>query len=525
MWLERARRHPDDAYAWLMAHREINGQPPLHIPALEHIARDRHPRVVVQKSAQIGLTELAVNLALHAADTLCGGRGNVLYLMPTRDQVEDFAQSRFDAAIQDSAYLRSRLQPEPPRRKGADSMRQKLLGRGRIFLRSCESTRQVASIDADRVIIDEFDETREGTLERAEKRLASSRDPSLLILSTPRLPESGINAMFLASDQRYYFIRCPACDEEQALEWPESVDFERARVACRTCRGPMNVLAKGRWIATHSENTPVHGYHLNRLYSPWANIPAMIEASQATTPLALQEFYNSDLGLPFVPPGGGLDLNALDACRGDYVQADYAGEPCVMGVDVGLKLHVVIRETQPRKRRSDRTAERFVARLWFAGEVDWAELDALMEKYNVKTAVFDLQPERHKALEFAKGSRRDVLVADYNRSEPGHEVLKGHPPAVRANRVDLMDQVAQRFRDRDVALPRDARHVGGRYKDGFGELYRQLMAPQRVPIKDGQGNLDYRWRDGGRDDHYFHAEVYALLAERVSRRNLIEAAW
>jgi phage terminase large subunit GpA-like protein len=107
----------------------------------------------VQKSAQVGLTELAVNRALHAADTALGGRGNVFYVMPTKEQVEDFAQARFDAAIQDSAYLRSRLQPEPPRRKGADSTRQKQLGNGRIFMRGAESSRQVASIDADLVIL------------------------------------------------------------------------------------------------------------------------------------------------------------------------------------------------------------------------------------------------------------------------------------------------------------------------------------------------------------------------------------
>ena len=63
----------------------------------------------------------------------------------------------------------------------------------------------------------------------------------------------------------------------------------------------MNVLAKGRWLAQAPGND-VHGYHISRLYSPWANIPEMIEASKAITPFAVQEFQNSDLGRPSCRP-------------------------------------------------------------------------------------------------------------------------------------------------------------------------------------------------------------------------------
>jgi hypothetical protein len=491
------------------------------MPALVDIARDFHAKIVVQKSAQVGLTELAVNRALHAADSGYAGRGNVLFLMPTLDQIEDFAQARFDAAIQDSVYLRRRLQPEPPRRKGADSMRQKQLGHGRIFLRGTESTRAVSSLDADLVILDEFDQMREGTLSRAEKRLASSRQPCLFVLSTPRLPEAGINALYLSSDQRRYFIPCPACGEEQSLTWNENVDMERAIIVCRTCRAGMNVLVQGGWRVGAPENTQVHGYHLSRLYSPWANIPEMILASQATTPLALQEFYNSDLGEPFVPPGGGLGLNELDAARRKYSVQKYAGQPCVMGVDVGIKLHVVIRETKPR-RSSFPPLPEFQPRLWFAGQVGFDELDRLMTKFNVLSCAIDEQPERHKAREFLEQSQGGVWLVTYNRHEMGLDV-QGR--MIKAHRVDFMDQVVERFRRGEAILPEDARNLGGQIKDGYAEYYREMMAPKRVPFRDARGNFDYRWDEGARDDHYFHAEVYALIAEQVRDWHIIVPIW
>ena len=211
-----------------MAHRRVGERSLTHLPALAEIARDAHPLVVVMKSAQVGLTELEVNLALHTADTGYAGRGNVLFLMPNQNQMDDFARSRFDRAIQDSAYLRERLQPEPPRRKGADSMRLKRVGDGYIYLRGADSQRQIASVDADLVILDEFDQMGEGVLELAEKRIASSRAGRIVVASTPRYPEAGIDALFRESDRRRYLLPCPSCGLEQALTWAANVDQERA---------------------------------------------------------------------------------------------------------------------------------------------------------------------------------------------------------------------------------------------------------------------------------------------------------
>ena len=112
----------------MMAHLAIGAGPPLPLPYLADVMRDPSALVVLQKSAQVGATTALVALALWAADTGYAGRGNVLFCMPTQNQMDDFAQARFDALIQNSPYLRRRLQPEPPRRKGADSKRLKHLG-------------------------------------------------------------------------------------------------------------------------------------------------------------------------------------------------------------------------------------------------------------------------------------------------------------------------------------------------------------------------------------------------------------
>lgn len=519
LWRELTRRHPHDPHAWAMAHRRIRRTLPEHLPWLADLARDDHPVVVVQKAAQVGVSEMLTSLALWAADTAYAGRGHVLYLLPTQTLSDDFAQGRLDRAIQDSPYLRGRVRPEPPRRKTADNKRVKGIGPGLIYLRGAESRRQVASIDADLVVLDEYDQMDDAIHALAEKRLGSSRRGLLRLASTPRLPEAGINALYRESDQRRYFLPCPACHREQPLVWPENVDRERALVVCRTCRAPMDLRATGRWVPAKPGNVRMHGYHLNKLYSPWADIGAMLWAADATTPAQVQEFQNSDLGETYAPPGGGLSLHDLDACRSDYGGADYAGEPCDMGVDVGLRLHVVIREHAS-------TAPRFGVqrppRLWFAGEVGWPELETLAERYNVRSAVIDALPEGSRAREFAQARRGDVRLAHYGRQQSGHQIVDAtvsQPAIDQINRTEALDEVMQRFRDRAVALPRDARQLGGRFKDGLGEYYREVLAPQRTLERDATGNWVARWLEHGKDDHYAHAELYCMrAAERPGGR-------
>ena len=353
--------------------------------------------------------------------------------------------------------------------------RLKHIGPGYVFLRGTDSRRQIASVDADLVILDEYDQMAEGVLELAQRRTASSRAPRIIVASTPRDPEAGINGLFLQSDQRRYLLPCPSCGREQYLTWQHNVDLERALVVCRDCRAPMDVLVPGRW-EPQAPGNQLHGYHLGRLYAPWANIPAMIEASQAPTPLGRQEFYNSDLGEPFTLPGGGLSPDVLDRCRQEYTFADYAGQQCVMGVDVGLKLHVVVREL-PEGWRSDPARPR---PLWVADILDdFEELEPIAERFNVAAVVLDADPEVRKVTEFVKAHKGPARAARYNRFEPGYELVPsghGRPRMIRLHRVEAIDRALGRFHEGVAALPSDARNLGGSVRTGHGEYYRELLA-------------------------------------------------
>ena len=196
--------------------------------------------------------------------------------------------------------------------------------------------------------------------------------------------------------------------------------------------------------------------------------------------------------------GGGLTLDVLDRCREEYSREEYAGERCVMGVDIGIKLHVVIRELSEQAREDPARPRR----LWFAGIVDaFEDLEALMERFNVAGTVIDAQPEVHKVAEFARRHPLQVRVAWYGRQDSGFEWVSaqdGRPDGLRLNRLEALEHAFQRFHDRLAALPAEARQLGGRSRRGHGEYYRELRALQRTLEQDAQGNWRERWFDRAR---------------------------
>ena len=283
----------------------------------------------------------------------------------------------------------------------------------------------------------------------------------------------------------------------------------------------MDPWLAGRWEVQAPGNTAIHGYALNRLYLPWCQLGPMVEASKATTPAALRAFYTSDLGEPFAPPGSSLSPDDLDRCRADYDLSDYAGEDCVMGIDVGLRLHVVIRQLPPHRDEQSTTPaeEADDRRLWSAGEVStFEELEPLWERFHVRMTVIDAQPELHKAAEFARLHPDAVWLARYSAGVDGPRQEWGddqRPNFYHVNRTMVLDELADRIWDGTLGLPRQARRLGGREKRGHGEYYRELLALQRTIDDDASDNPLGRWIKRG-DDHYAHAEVYAMLAERLS---------
>ena len=505
----------DTLLAWLdLARPTVHGQPYGHAgipPCLVALYQDEAPEIVVLKSAQVGVSEYLISMALWAVDTQAGDRGVGLYVFPAIAQVSDFVRARVDPAIEESAYLAARVRPVKgvltSSSKFADNVGLKRVGKGYLYFRGSNASAGLKSVDADIVVYDEVDELRPGTLDRGAKRLGSSKLAWQRYASCPTYPERGIDALWQRSDRRRWFLRCDACGKRQYLIFPTNVR-EDGEVICGACHRRIDRLGHGEWVA-EKPGEGLHGYHVSRLTDPRADVGRTatlgyrILKREETNQSAIQEYYNQDLGVPYSPEGGQISRGEVAACCADYSLEDWGPMAaktggCSMGVDVGAVLHVRVDALGPEGK----------PRAAYVGTVrDWQALRALMPRYDVRRCVIDAEPEHHAAREFANEFRGRVWLCNYPNTatwihaEPA--VWNDPENAVSAHRTLLLDAVAARIRERRIEYPRELLAIAG-----FAE---QITAPIRVIERDAAGRDVARYVETG-PDHYAHAEAYCLLA-------------
>jgi hypothetical protein len=496
-----------DALVWAVTYRKIRGESFTVIPPLVDVYRDQSQEVVVTKAAQVFVSEYCINLAFWVADTRQGKRGNVLYVFPAKEQVGDFSRARVDTAVEESAYLQGRVQPEKgihPIGKPTDNVGLKRVGNGYIYFRGSNAEAGLISVDADLVIYDEVDRLKPATMSLGKKRLGSSLLGWQRYVSTPKYPETGVDLLWLRSDRRRYHLRCEHCGERQPLSFPDNVR-EDGEVICRRCHGGLNRLAPGEWVP-ENPGAELRGYHMTKLLSPRADIRALARLGYAigrrdvTDPSEIQEFWNQDLGLPHAPEGGQLSRAEIEACRAEYSLDEWAPRGCTMGVDIGAKLHVRVNAPGPEGK----------IRAVFIGTVlSFEELDGLMAQYDVSCCVVDAEPEHHSARNFANRFAGRVWLCHYpNTATWPHQeaaVWDEEERTVSAHRTLTLDATFARVRERRIEYPREVL--------ALPEFAEHMMAPIRVIEKDKAGNLVAKYVEGSRPDHYAHAENYAYIAE------------
>ena len=499
---------------WSEYHRAFGGGP-MRVPGpLREIYESSATRLVIMKAAQMGLSEYAINLALHTADTGRAGRGNALYIQPGGEHVGDFVQARVNPAVQASNHLLSRIRPGGSTRD-PDKVGLRRVGRGYTYWRTAGSRAGLKSVDADTLILDEYDEMPAGTLDLASHRLDSSAAPLTRIISTPTYPGAGIEPEYLAGDRRLYLLPCDACGLEQALEWETNVaGLERV---CADCRQSMEAVvrrawesgAAGRWRSTNP-GAPYASYRLSQLYRPTADLAAIAVALASPVVARRTEAWNQHLGLPYSPPGGQLSLEELQRlCTAPFTLDEIAGvHGCWMGVDVGARMNCIVTLDSDRY---DGVLRRYLVGV---AEADsFAEVDELAHRYGVQVCVVDAAPELHAAQEFQNAHRGLVYLASYQRGRMPPAVTFGEPPdpkrrwRVQVDRTGALDAVYGALRSSAILFPRDAESAPG--------LFAHLQAPVRRLQPDADGNPRAVYDEGARADHYAHALVYAELAAYI----------
>jgi hypothetical protein len=451
---------------------------------------DSHPEQTFMKAAQLGLTSLAMLRAIYSARyrRLKG----ILYLFPSRSDVIDFSKGRVSPLIEDNPdsigqWIRD-----------TDAAGIKQVWNAFIYFRGMRSRSGLKSVPIDFLIMDELDEAPQNAVDMAMERMAHSEFKEVLKLSNPSLPDYGIDKAFQETDQRYWLLKCPRCNQYTCLEdtFPECLVESGDRVirVCQKCGAELNPSI-GQWVAKRPRITDKRGYHYSQLFSHFVDPADILHQFRTTNNLA--DFYNLKIGNPYVEAEHRLSVQEILALCGSEGIASSDPGPCFMGVDQGKDLHVVI----------GKNLATHAAKIVHLGIYrDWEELDRLMKNFNVSRAVVDALPETRNARAFSQRHRGKVYLSYYNEHQKGSYAWNQRELIVQCNRTESLDASHREIMDEIIVLPK-ACEIVQEFAEHLHNTAKKLEEDEET------GSKRYVYVKLG-PDHFRHALNYECMARQ-----------
>lgn len=271
-------------------------------------------KVVFMAGAQLGKTEGINNVVGYM---ISEAPGPAMFVQPTIEMAKRLSKQRLESLIHETPRLAEKIAPARSRDSGNTLFSKEYPG-GILLLTGANSATGLRSAPCRWVLLDEVDafphdvDGEGDPCALAERRASTFSRRKIILTSTPTVKDmSRIEAEYLASDQRRYFVPCPHCGHMQYLQWKNlqwrDGDPRTAAYVCESCGTHIRehykseMLRKGEWRATAvGEDKRTAGFHLSSLYSPlgwksWEEIVGEFLRAKNDAPL-LKTFVNTVLG-------------------------------------------------------------------------------------------------------------------------------------------------------------------------------------------------------------------------------------
>jgi hypothetical protein len=443
------------------------------------ILTDYTPVQVWEKAAQVGMSTVAIFKALHSCKYK---KWNVIYTLPASDDVDFFLDSKVRPLIDSNPVLQDWL--------GTDTKKTKKIGDSFVFFRGTFLEKEGIMISADLNIHDELDRSNVSTVGTYESRLAASDYGGQWYFSNPSKPFHGVDAYWLESDQKHWFVTCEKCGYEWYMDWPHSICPERHVYQCQKCRAeiPAAAIRDGRWVKKF-QNRTTSGYWINHMMAPWISAERVERAFYTKD---RPYFFNMVMGKPYA----GSDITVTKevfkkAANGKPMK----GEIC-MGIDQGKEFHVVVGP-------SDGVGDLFVVK-------EWHEVSALIKRFQPDSVVIDALPDTRGVVALQKQYPFRVygcyFKGDPNKPEP--MTFDDKTCFVNAARDRCIDNVIADWTDSKLYI-----YDGLESSMMFDLFCKQWESLYLGTATDKSGNTRRVWTSS-RADHFALATTYWWLATR-----------
>lgn len=486
-----------------------------------------------QKAAQVGYTEAVLNRTFYKMDIT---RTDCLYVLPSKTpDASDFSAARFDPAIQLSPHLSAMF-------SDVKNVGHKRAGSVNLYIRGSNARAGLKSVPVGFIVFDEVDEMNQENIPLAYERVSGQLDKEIWKISTPTIPDFGINVYYKQTTQEHFFFDCPGCSKKIELSLDnlivcgdsiEDPDILKSHIICLECKKILKqhpqdtriyaqqnseLLKDGIWVPTHHHDMDNRGFYVNQLYSSTISpviIARSVFQSQGSKSYE-QELYNSKLGLAHIVEGARIeDTHIVNALR-DYNNGCEASGLTTMGVDVGTKwIHYEVDQWEIKRLGNDLNLMSDCKALKVGKVTNFDELDALMREYQVQFCVVDAFPERRHAINFSRRFPGHVYLCIYASGIVQNDIqINDESSIIRVDRTSWLDLALGRFHTKNISLP----------KDVPTEYRKHLKGLTRVYDRDANGNPVGKYLKTD-EDHYAHARCYAelalpLAASSISNENI-----
>ena len=488
----------------------------------KEILEDPAQTIVITKSAQLGISEMSARLALARCALIDGF--STIYTLPSASAAGNFMQTRISPVVDSSPYLKEIVS------KDVDNNSIKRFSNSHLFLKGCQVDRQAISVPADLLVCDEVNNSDQDVLTLFESRLIHSLYAQRVFLSTPSIPNFGIDRMFKQSKRKFNLCQCDHCnfwfipdyhDHVRIPGFSDDLDkitkahfgkpdflWMEAYVACPKCGTSVDMPnAKRQWVVENPDDAFIDsGYSIQPFDCPKIIKPsALVKSSVAYDRLV--DFYNQRLGKSLEDRETALALEELEAA----LIHDYPGGAMsyVMGLDMGSTcwalvcavlpdqtMIIVKAEAIPLHRVVDRTVE-------------------LQQQYKIRMIVVDRGPMTEAVYQIQQRVRNS-FAAVFVQSK-GIDLFKTiDRDADKDKGVEDMRQVnvsKDACMDVLMALVRTKR-VLKVSDDTDRDWFTHMMDNKRIQMFKN-GELVFTWVKTMKIDHWHMALVYAMVASRM----------
>jgi len=472
-------------------------------PFLEDIYADQSQRMTIMKAAQVGLSTMAILKNHNDAKNF---KLDIIYTLPTDGDVRTFVGGKVNRIIANNPSMLKDVADK-------DSIEQKQVGNSMIYFRGTWTKKAAIMVTADRLVHDEKDSSKLDVIADYQARLQHSKFKQIHTFSHPSLPETGVHADWLQSDQKHWFIRCPSCNHWQFLSWntedPKkmSIDINRKIFICKRCREELPNFARrnGQWVAKYPDKK-WSGYWVPLLIAPWVTAQDIVAKFQHPDTTA-EFFYTKILGLPYADATSKLLREAFFQNLTNAPWAPSVDERIIIGIDTGLRIDYVMGNSKG---------------LFYHGECnDYGELDNQMTRWPKAIAVIDQGGDLIGSRKFFEKWPGRVFLCALSGDKKGKELVKwgkgDEHGSVTADRNKLIQLVIDEFRTKRIPVHGTENEWYEYWLDWNNLAKMKVLDPDTNVLK------GYKWIRSGRDHRAMATVFWRVGMMRFSGTGFIES--